>query len=43
MQIYRGVEVELHVFLAPALDGGEFSALWPSIFTPGKESPVSIG
>jgi len=39
---YRGVEVQLHIFLTLALDGLELSASHPSCFTPGERSPVPI-
>jgi hypothetical protein len=43
MKTYGAVEVQLHVFLTPTLDGDEWSPR-PSRFTPGeKESPVPIG
>jgi hypothetical protein len=34
MKVYWGVEVQLHAFLTPALDGGEWSASRPGRFTP---------
>jgi len=36
---YRGVEVQLHVFLTLALDGGEWSASRPGHFTLGERTP----
>jgi hypothetical protein len=35
MKAYGGVDVYLHVFLASALIGGEWSASFPGRFTPG--------
>jgi hypothetical protein len=43
MKMYWGVEICLHAFLTPALDGGEWSASRPFRFSPGKESSVPIG
>jgi len=37
------MEVELHAFLTPALDGGEWLASRPGRLTPGKESAVPSG
>ena len=37
----EGVEVYLYFFLSSALDGGEWSAWWLSLFSPGKEFLVS--
>jgi len=34
-----GVEVQLHVFLTLALDGGKWSASHPGQFTSGKRAP----
>jgi hypothetical protein len=34
MKVYWGVEVELHLFLASALDGGEWSASSPGPWYP---------
>jgi hypothetical protein len=34
MKVYWGVEVQLHTFLTPALDGGEWSASLAGRFTP---------
>jgi hypothetical protein len=42
MKTYGGVDVEIHIFLTPALVGGEWSASRPGRFTPGKELPVLI-
>jgi hypothetical protein len=39
MKAYGGVDVLIHVFLTSALVGGEWSALRPGRFTPGKELP----
>jgi hypothetical protein len=38
MKTYCGVEVELHAFLTPALNGGEWSASRPSRFTPRERA-----
>jgi len=35
MKAYAGVEVQLHAFLTPALDGEGRSALRPDSFSPG--------
>jgi hypothetical protein len=35
MKVYRGVDLEIHIFLAPALIGSEWSASRPGRFTPG--------
>jgi hypothetical protein len=35
MKVYRGVDVETHIFLTSALAGGEWSASRPGHFTPG--------
>jgi hypothetical protein len=43
MKTYGGVDVEIHVFFAFALAGGEWSASRPGRFTPRKELPVPIG
>jgi hypothetical protein len=42
MKMYGGVDVQIHVFLTSALDGGEQSASRSSHFTPGKEPPVPM-
>jgi len=39
----EGVKVYLNLFLSSALDGGEWLAWRLSLFSPGKESPVSTG
>jgi hypothetical protein len=39
MKTYWGVEVELHAFLASALDGGEWSVSRPGRFTPRERDP----
>jgi hypothetical protein len=39
MKIYMRVEVQLHVLLTLALDGGEWSASCPGCFTPEKIVP----
>jgi hypothetical protein len=41
MKTYWGVEVYLHEFLAPALDGGEWSASLPGLLTPRERAPGS--
>jgi hypothetical protein len=41
MKTYRRVEVELHMFLTSALDGGEWWASRPGRFTPGERAPVA--
>jgi hypothetical protein len=35
MKMYRGVDVQIHLFLTSALVGGEWSASRPWRFTPG--------
>jgi hypothetical protein len=35
MKTYRGVDVQIHVFLTSALAGGKWSASRPSLFNPG--------
>jgi hypothetical protein len=42
MKAYVGVDVEIHVFLTSALIGGEWSALRPFRFNPGKQPPLPI-
>jgi hypothetical protein len=37
MKTYRGVDVQIHIFLTSALAGGEWSASRPCRFNPGKE------
>jgi len=39
MKTYRVMEVELHAFFTPALDGGEWSASRPGRFTPRERAP----
>jgi hypothetical protein len=39
MKTYAGVEVQLHVLLTSALDGGQWSTSRPGCFTPGERSP----
>jgi hypothetical protein len=41
MKAYGGVDVQIHIFLTSAPVGGEWSALRPGRFTPGKELPGS--
>jgi hypothetical protein len=43
MKAYRGVNVSIHVFLASAQVGGEWSASRACRFTPGEKPPISIG
>jgi hypothetical protein len=40
VKVYRVVEVKLHSFLTSALDGGEWSASYPSHFNPGERIPL---
>jgi hypothetical protein len=39
MKAYRGVGVQIHIFLTSALAGGEWSASRPGCFTPGQKAP----
>jgi hypothetical protein len=39
MNSYREVHVEISIFLASALVGGEWSASHPGRFTPGERAP----
>jgi hypothetical protein len=39
MKAYGGVDVQIHIFLASALVGGEWSASRLSRFTPEKRTP----
>jgi hypothetical protein len=39
MKAYRGVDVEIHIFLTLALVGGEWSASRPGSFTPEERAP----
>ena len=39
MKAYRGVEVQLHLYLTSAVDGTEWSASRPGRFTPGDRVP----
>jgi hypothetical protein len=39
MKMYRGVDVQTHVFLTSALVGSESSASRPGRFTPGGSAP----
>jgi hypothetical protein len=41
MRTYGGVDVLIHVFLAWALVGGEWSPSCPSHFTPGERAHVA--
>jgi hypothetical protein len=38
MKAYRGVDVQIHIFLISALAEGEWSALRPCRFTPGERT-----
>jgi hypothetical protein len=39
MKAYGGLDVQTHVFLISALDGGEWSVSRPSRFTPEGKNP----
>jgi hypothetical protein len=39
MKVCGGVDVQIRVFLTPALDGGELSASRPGRFTPDEGAP----
>jgi hypothetical protein len=39
MKAYRGVDVQMHIFLTLALVGGEWSASHPCHFTPKEKAP----
>jgi hypothetical protein len=39
MKAYRGVDVQIHVFMTTALVGGELSASRPGRLTPGERAP----
>jgi hypothetical protein len=39
MKAYRGVDVEIHIFLSSALAGGEWSASRLCRFTPEERTP----
>jgi hypothetical protein len=39
MKAYRGVDVQIHIFLTSALAGGEWSASRPGRFRPGETAP----
>jgi hypothetical protein len=39
MKAYGGMDVQIHIFLTSALDGGEWSATRLYRFTPGKRAP----
>jgi hypothetical protein len=43
MNMYGGVEVQLHTFLTVALDRDECSATKSGHFTPAEKAPVSTG
>jgi hypothetical protein len=38
MNVYRGVDVSIHIFLTSALTGGEWSASRPGRFTSGERA-----
>jgi hypothetical protein len=42
MKNYGRVDVYTHIFLTPALVGGEWLASCPAVLSPEKESPVAI-
>jgi hypothetical protein len=42
MKTYGEAEIQLHEFLISALDGGEWLASRPELFTSGERAPVSI-
>jgi len=42
MKAYRGVEVKLHIFLASAVDGSEWSASRSSYFYPKEKAPTRV-
>jgi hypothetical protein len=39
MKAYEEVDVQIHIFLTSALDGGEWSASHPGRFIPGERAP----
>jgi hypothetical protein len=39
MKMYRGMNVQIHIFLNSELVGGEWSASRPCRFTPGERVP----
>jgi hypothetical protein len=39
MKTYGGVNVQIHIFLISALNGGKWSASRPGRFTPGESAP----
>jgi hypothetical protein len=41
MEVYGGVDVQIHIFLTLALAGDGWSASRPSHFTPGERAPGS--
>jgi hypothetical protein len=41
MKAHGAVDVEIHIFLTSALDGGEWSASLPGHFTPGERDPYT--
>jgi hypothetical protein len=42
MKAYGGADVYIHIFLIPALAGGEWSALRPCRFTLGERTPGTL-
>jgi hypothetical protein len=41
MKVCGGVGIYIHIFLTPALAGGEWSASHPGRFTPEERAPVT--
>ena len=41
-EVYRKLEVELHLFFNSTLDGGELPALHPNRFVPGKYPSIHL-
>jgi hypothetical protein len=39
IKTYGGVEIQLHVFLTSAIDGGDWSVSSPGRFTPEERAP----
>jgi hypothetical protein len=39
MKVYGAVDVQIHIFLASALAGGEWAASRPGLFTAGEREP----
>jgi hypothetical protein len=42
MKTYGGVDIQINVFLTLALVSGEWSASWPSPFTPGEGASIWV-